>query len=187
MSGKGHNSPIVADRLKSFVERIERLIGEREALQADIKDIYSEVKGVGYDVKTLRKVIQLRAMDAADRAEQEALLDTYLHALGMVDRIEARAAAGESVREIAKAEGVSKSTAHRVSQKRATVENGTPHNPETGEITETPGAVPAGDGTGTAVTSSPAPAVAITDEAATDAMMAAHEHMQSLMAARRVA
>ena len=88
-AGIGHNSkktkarPISADRLKSFVERIEKLIEERKSISDDIKDIYSEAKGVGYDVKTIRKVIALRAMDAADRAEQETLLDTYCHALGI--------------------------------------------------------------------------------------------------------
>lgn len=76
--------PISADRLKSFVERIEKLEEERMAIGGDIKDAYSEAKGVGYDVKTLRKIISLRAMDAADRAEGETLLDVYKHALGMV-------------------------------------------------------------------------------------------------------
>ena len=75
--------PISADRLKSFVERIERLEEERAAIASDIRDIYTEAKGVGYDVKTLRKVIALRKMDQAERDEQEALLDVYLHALGM--------------------------------------------------------------------------------------------------------
>lgn len=129
MAKKGDNSgPISADRLKSFIERIEKLIEERAAIQGDIKDVFSEAKAVGYDVKTMRKVIQLRGMDAADRAEQETLLDVYMHALGMVDRIEARLEAGESTRQAAAAEGVSKSTAHRVSQKRAVEtdrENGT--------------------------------------------------------------
>ena len=74
---------ISADRLKSFVERIEKLEEERQALSSDIRDVYSEAKGVGYDVKTMRKVVSLRKMDAADRAEQETLLDVYKHALGM--------------------------------------------------------------------------------------------------------
>lgn len=107
------NFPIAAARLKSFIERIERLIEERAAIQGDIRDMFSEAKGVGYDVKTMRKVIALRGMDAADRAEQETLLDTYLHALGMVDRVDARIADGQSVREIAAAEGTSKSTVGR--------------------------------------------------------------------------
>jgi len=86
----GHNSkttkagPIQAERLNSFIERIEKLEEERKAIGGDIKDVYSEAKGVGYDVKTMRKIVSLRAMDAADRAEAETLLDTYCHALGMV-------------------------------------------------------------------------------------------------------
>ena len=119
--------PVIADRLRSLIERIERLKEEQKALASDVRDIFSEAKGIGYDVKTMRKVIALRAMDAADRAEQETLLDTYMHALGMIDRVEARIASGESIRGAAKAEGMTSSTAHRrVSQKRTNVENGTP-------------------------------------------------------------
>ena len=84
VSKKTKAGPISADRLKSFVERIEKLEEERKAIGGDIKDVYSEAKGVGYDVKTMRKVVSLRQMDAADRAEQETLLDVYKHALGMV-------------------------------------------------------------------------------------------------------
>lgn len=105
--------PIHAGRLKSFIERIERLNEEKKAIQSDVKDVYSEAKGVGYDVATMRKVISLRAMDPADRAEQETLLDVYMHALEQPDRIDARLAAGESQRSIAAAEGVSKSTVQR--------------------------------------------------------------------------
>lgn len=83
-SKKVKAGPISADRLKAFVERIEKLEEERKAISGDIKDVYSEAKGVGYDVKTMRKIVQLRRMDAADRAEQETLLDVYKHALGMV-------------------------------------------------------------------------------------------------------
>lgn len=75
--------PIAGDRIKSFLERIEKLIEERAAIGSDIRDIFAEAKGVGYDVKTMRKLIQLRAMDANDRAEAEALLDTYAHAIGL--------------------------------------------------------------------------------------------------------
>lgn len=137
---------IASDRLRSFIERIEKLIEERHAIQGDIRDVFSEAKGVGYDIKTMRKVIALRAMDAVDRDEQEALLDTYLHALGMVDRIEERLAAGESARKVAAAVGASKSTVHRVSQKRANAENGTAT--ETGELQpdERPAETPAPDG-----------------------------------------
>ena len=80
---KPRHLPISADRLKSFVERIEKLEEERHAIGGDIRDVYSEAKGVGYDVKTMRRIVSLRKMDAADRDEQEALLDTYKHALGM--------------------------------------------------------------------------------------------------------
>lgn len=76
--------PISADRLKSFVERIEKLAEEKDAISGDIRDVYSEAKGVGYDVTALRAVVALRKKDAADRDEQEQLLDVYKHALGMV-------------------------------------------------------------------------------------------------------
>ena len=75
--------PISAERLKSFVERIEKLEEERHAIGSDIRDVYSEAKGVGYDVKTMRKIVSLRKLDAADRAEAATLLDMYCHALGM--------------------------------------------------------------------------------------------------------
>lgn len=78
--GIGGNS---AARLKSIVERIEKLDEERTAIGADIRDVYTEAKSAGYDTKTVRKIVQLRKMDAAERDEQAALLDTYLHALGM--------------------------------------------------------------------------------------------------------
>lgn len=83
---KSRNRPggMNVGRLKSFIERVEKLEEERKAISGDIKDVYSEAKGVGYDVKTMRKIVQLRRMDAADRAEQETLLDVYKHALGMV-------------------------------------------------------------------------------------------------------
>jgi uncharacterized protein (UPF0335 family) len=83
LSKKTKAGPISADRLKSFVERIEKLEEERRAIAGDIRDVYSEAKGVGYDVKTMRKIVSLRRLDAADREEQETLLDTYRHALGM--------------------------------------------------------------------------------------------------------
>ncbi|MBV8392610.1 MAG: DUF2312 domain-containing protein [Alphaproteobacteria bacterium] len=83
VSKKTKAGPISADRLKSFIERVEKLEEERAAIGGDIRDVYSEAKGVGYDVKTMRKLVSLRKMDAADRDEQEALLDTYKHALGM--------------------------------------------------------------------------------------------------------
>lgn len=73
---------VAADRLRSFIERIERLDEEKTAIMADQKEIYAEAKGEGYDSKILRQVIRIRKMDRADRQEQEALLDLYLSALG---------------------------------------------------------------------------------------------------------
>jgi uncharacterized protein (UPF0335 family) len=74
---------IAADRLRSFVERVERLEEEKAALMADIKDVFAEAKGAGFDVKTMRKIIALRKMDAADREESEALLDLYKSVMGL--------------------------------------------------------------------------------------------------------
>jgi len=74
--------PVSAERLKAFVDRIENVEEEQKALAEDKRDIYAEAKGVGYDVKTIRKIVALRKMDAADRSEQAALLDTYCHAIG---------------------------------------------------------------------------------------------------------
>lgn len=89
--GIGHNSgaktrpsTVAADRLKSFIERIERLEEERKGITADIRDIYAEAKGVGFDTKTMRKIVQLRKIDSAEREEQESLLDVYKQALGMI-------------------------------------------------------------------------------------------------------
>ena len=77
----GRNS-VDDDRLKSFVERIERLHEERTNLGADISDVFKEAKGVGFDVKALRKVLQLRRMDPTDRQEHESLVELYMGALG---------------------------------------------------------------------------------------------------------
>ena len=74
---------IAADRLRSLVERIERLEKERKALTSDIKDIYGEAKSAGFDVKVMRQIIRIRQMEPADVEEQETLLDTYRRALGM--------------------------------------------------------------------------------------------------------
>lgn len=86
-AGIGHNSGettkgVSAQRLKSFVERIERLEEERKNLGADIREIYSEAKGGGFDAKIIRQVVKLRKMGKADREEQEALLQVYLDAVG---------------------------------------------------------------------------------------------------------
>ena len=85
---------IAGDRLKSFVERIERLEEEKRALAEDVKEIYSEAKGAGFDVKTIRQIIRIRKMDEDDRDEAEALLDTYLRAIGMKSERSGRRAAG---------------------------------------------------------------------------------------------
>ena len=74
---------IAADRLRSIIERIERLEEERKALGDDIKDIFSEAKSAGFDVKVIRQVIRLRKQEPADVEEQETLLDLYRRALGM--------------------------------------------------------------------------------------------------------
>ena len=71
------------DQLKALVERIERLEEEKAALTADIREVYSEAKGHGFDTKIMRQVVRLRRLDRADRQEQEAILDLYLAALGM--------------------------------------------------------------------------------------------------------
>lgn len=74
---------VAAGQLKSFVERIERLEEEKSALSADIKEVYSEAKASGYDVKTLRQIIRLMKMDSADRKEQEEMLELYKRALDL--------------------------------------------------------------------------------------------------------
>ena len=74
---------IAADRLRSIVERIERLDEERKALGSDIRDIYAEAKSAGFDVKVLRQLIRVRRQEPGDVEEQETLLDVYRRALGM--------------------------------------------------------------------------------------------------------
>ena len=73
------------DQLRAFVERIERLEEEKKTVAEDIKEIYGEAKAMGFDTKVLRKVIAIRKLDQNERLEQEAVLDTYLHALGMIE------------------------------------------------------------------------------------------------------
>ena len=74
---------IAAERLRSIVDRIERLEEERKALGGDIRDIYAEAKSAGFDVKVLRQLIRMRRQEPADVEEQETLLDVYRRALGM--------------------------------------------------------------------------------------------------------
>jgi len=84
----GHNSePVEAfakEQLRSIIERVERLEEEKKTISDDVKDVYTEAKGNGFDVKALRTIVRLRKMNAGDRAEAETILDTYMHALGMV-------------------------------------------------------------------------------------------------------
>ena len=74
---------VASDQLRAFIERIERLEEEKKCISDDIKDVYAEAKGNGYDVKVMRQVVRLRKQDANERQEMEALLDLYLHALGI--------------------------------------------------------------------------------------------------------
>ena len=74
---------IASERLQSFVERLERFEEEKAALSEDIKEVYSEAKSGGFDIKIMRQIVRLRKMNTADRREQEELLDLYKNALGM--------------------------------------------------------------------------------------------------------
>ena len=75
---------VAKDHLKAFVERIERLEEEKKAIADDIRDVYAEAKGNGYDVKAMRAIVRLRKQDKDERAEYEAVLETYMHALGLI-------------------------------------------------------------------------------------------------------
>ena len=86
---KTHNKPnrvggVAVDQLKSIIGRIERLEEEKAALAADIRDVFAEAKGQGFDVKAIRQIIKIRKLDAQEREEQQAMLDVYLNALGML-------------------------------------------------------------------------------------------------------
>ncbi len=72
------------DQLKTIIERIERLEEEKKATSDDIRDVYAEAKGNGFDTKALRTIVRMRKMDSDERREQQEVLDTYLHALGML-------------------------------------------------------------------------------------------------------
>ncbi len=93
MAGIGHNSgedegsgsgPIAADELRLLVERVERLNEEKQGVADDIKDVYSEAKSRGYDSKVIRKIVMIRKKDRDARLEEEAILETYMQALGML-------------------------------------------------------------------------------------------------------
>lgn len=79
---------VTADQLRSFIERIENLETEKKALSEDIKEVYAEAKGEGFDTKVMRQVIRIRRMDEADLHEQEELIDVYKRALGMLPDVE---------------------------------------------------------------------------------------------------
>ena len=72
------------DQLKAIIERIERLEEEKKATSDDIRDVYAEAKGNGFDAKALRTIVRMRKMDSDERREQEEILETYMHALGML-------------------------------------------------------------------------------------------------------
>jgi len=71
-------------RLRGIIERLERLDEDKQAVMADMKEVFAEAKGEGYDVKTLRKILRLKKQDKAKRQEEEAILDLYLSALGLI-------------------------------------------------------------------------------------------------------
>ena len=81
---EGSAARFAKDHLKAFVERVERLEEEKKAIADDIRDVYAEAKANGFDVKALRTIVRLRKQDVDERREQEAILETYLHALGML-------------------------------------------------------------------------------------------------------
>lgn len=74
---------VAQDQLRAFIERIERMEEEKKAISDDIKEIYAEAKGNGFDIKVLRQIVRIRKQDHAERLEQEALLELYMAALGM--------------------------------------------------------------------------------------------------------
>jgi uncharacterized protein (UPF0335 family) len=86
---------IAGERLKSFIERIERLEEEKRTLAEDIKEVFAEAKGTGFDTKIMRQIIRIRRMDKDDLDEQETLLDIYKRALGMLPEVAPEKAAAE--------------------------------------------------------------------------------------------
>lgn len=77
------SSSVAADQLKAFIERIERLEEEKAGIAGDIKDVFAEAKGTGFDVKALRSILRIRKKDHDERQEEEAILELYMQALGM--------------------------------------------------------------------------------------------------------
>lgn len=89
MSQEGHNSDdpaqVSGGRLKSFIERVERLEEEKKALAEDVRDVYSEAKGAGFEPKIMRKIVALRKVNLEKRREEQELLDLYTSAIGMAE------------------------------------------------------------------------------------------------------
>tara|TARA_B110000116_G_C16249471_1_gene321635 strand:+ start:187 stop:498 length:312 start_codon:yes stop_codon:yes gene_type:complete len=79
---------LARDHLRAFIERIERLEEEKATLMVDIREIYAEAKGTGFDPKIMRQVVRIRKLEPDQRQEQEYVLDTYLSALGMLERLD---------------------------------------------------------------------------------------------------
>jgi len=86
---------IAGEQLKSFIERIERLEDEKRALSEDIKEVYAEAKGTGFDPKIMRQIIKIRKMDKEELDEEESLLDVYKRALGMSPELSLQTRAAE--------------------------------------------------------------------------------------------
>ena len=90
----GHNKAkvggVAVDQLKSIISRIEKLTEEKDGTAADIRDVFAEAKGNGWDIKAIRTILKMRLKDAAQREEEETILDTYLSALGMLPLFEER-------------------------------------------------------------------------------------------------
>lgn len=93
---KGHNNPpktkrvggVAVDQLKSIIGRVEKLEEEKAGVSADIRDVFAEAKGSGFNVKAIKAIISIRKMDASEREENETILDTYKRALGMTPELD---------------------------------------------------------------------------------------------------
>jgi uncharacterized protein (UPF0335 family) len=84
IDGGGNAGGVAADRLKSFIDRIERLEEEKAAIAGDVKEVYSEAKSSGFETKIMRQIVRLRKMEPQERNEQDQLLDVYKQAIGMI-------------------------------------------------------------------------------------------------------
>ena len=83
-SDQEHAARFAKDQLKAIIERVERLEEEKKAISDDIRDVFAEAKANGFDVKALRTIVRMRKQDTDERREHEAILETYMHALGMI-------------------------------------------------------------------------------------------------------